>query len=87
MTLGVPDWEDYLRQELRSGSDGDISFARMMSELDKLLLYFYEKELPLPKYSFERAWFLHYLRDPERMLQTRAVLHMLATGIGVCTSA
>ncbi len=58
-----------------------------MADLDKLLLYFRDRNLPLPRYFFERAWFLHYLRGPERMLQTRALLNTLATETGECTCA
>lgn len=58
-----------------------------MVELDKLLNFFRDRDQALPRFTFERVWFLHYLHEPERMLQTRAVLTMLMAEIGACTSA
>jgi hypothetical protein len=81
------DWDIYLWQELGSEDEDGISFTKAMADLDKLLLYYRDRNVPLPRYFFERAWFLHYLRGPERMLQTRAVLNTLATETGECTSA
>jgi hypothetical protein len=81
------EWEEYLRREFGPDSKDDISFTRAMVQLDKLLRYFRERNLPLPKYFFERTWFLHYLKEPERALQTRALLGTLAAEIEVCASA
>ena len=36
-------------------SEDDIAFTYAMVELDKLLLYFLDRNLPLPKYFFERC--------------------------------
>jgi len=58
-----------------------------MAELDKLLTLFHDDNRELPSLSFERIWFLHSLRGPERMLQTRAVLRMLTSELTACTSA
>jgi hypothetical protein len=80
-------WEEYLRRELGPDSKDDISFTRAMVELGKLLRYFRDKNLSLPKYFFERTWFLHYLKEPERALQTRALLGTLAAEIEACASA
>jgi len=80
-------WEDYLREELGPDSEDDIAFTSAMAELDKLLLHFRERNLPLPKYFFERCWFLHHLRGPERMLQTRALLNTLTAETESCASA
>jgi hypothetical protein len=85
--LGTREWDQYLRQELGPAEEDAIVFAKAMADLDKLLLYFRDQNLPLPRYFFERVWFLHYLRGPERMLQTRALLNTLATETGECTSA
>jgi hypothetical protein len=83
----TPEWEQYLWQEL-GPADGDaIAFTKAMADLDKLLLYFRDRNVPLPRYFFERAWFLHYLRGPEQMVQTQALLNTLATETGECTSA
>ncbi len=62
-------------------------FASAMADLDKLLMVFWDRDQALPPLMFERVWFLHYLREPERMLQTRAVLSMLTAEISPCTSA
>jgi len=80
-------WEEYLRREFGPDSKDDISFTRAMVQLGKLLRYFRDKNLPLPKYFFERTWFLHYLKEPERALQTRALLGTLAAEIEGCASA
>ncbi|MGB0124392.1 MAG: hypothetical protein WA419_16655 [Silvibacterium sp.] len=80
-------WEDYLRGGFGPESEDDIAFTYAMVELDKLLLYFLDRNLPLPKYFFERCWFLHYLRGPERMLQTRALLNTLTAETEACASA
>jgi hypothetical protein len=81
------DWDIYLWQELGPEAEDDIAFTKAMADLDKLLLYYRDRSVPLPRYFFERAWFLHYLRGPERMLQTRALLNTLATETGECTCA
>jgi hypothetical protein len=85
--LDTQDWDQYLRKELGPADEDAIVFAKAMADLDNLLFYFRDQNLPLPRYFFERAWFLHYLRDPERMLQTRALLNTLATETGECTCA
>jgi hypothetical protein len=86
-TIDAQDWEEYLCEELGPEGESDIAFARGMEELDRLLLYFSDKNLSLPKYFFERCWFLHCLRGTERMLQTRSLLNTLAAEIEVCASA
>ncbi len=83
----VESWDDYLNQELGSANSQDADFTRAMVELDKLLVIFRDRNQLLPRFMFERVWFLHYLREPERMLQTRAVLTMLMAEMGACTSA
>jgi hypothetical protein len=80
------EWEEYLLQELGTQSADEIAFTRAMVELDKLLNHFYDENLALPSFAFERVWFLHYLRGRERMAQTRAVLGMLTAELGACTS-
>ncbi len=81
-----PEWDQYVREQLGSGNKDDITFTHAMAELDKLLLYFQDRNEPLPKYFFERCWFLHHLRGPERMLQTKALLHVLTSEIDGCAS-
>ena len=68
-------------------AQNDVQFIAAMADLDKLLSVYWERNKALPPLTFERAWFLHYLREPERMLQTRAVLHMLTEGLDECMSA
>ena len=80
-------WDEYLHQKLGTESGEEIAFAHAMVELDKLLSLFHDRNQVLPGLSFERIWFLHSLRGPERMLQTRAVLGMLTAELAACTSA
>lgn len=82
----VEKWDEYLLQTLGAESADEIAFAHTMVELDKLLGIFRDRNLPLPSLGFERIWFLHYLRGPERMAQTRAVLEMLTAELAPCTS-
>jgi len=81
------EWGEYLLQELGARSAEEIAFAHAMVELDKLLSLFHDGNRVLPGLSFERIWFLHSLRGPERLLQTRAVLGMLTAELAACTSA
>ena len=80
-------WGEYLLQELGARSAEEIAFAHAMVELDKLLSLFHDGNRVLPGLIFERIWFLHSLRGPERMLQTRAVLGLLTTELTACASA
>ncbi len=79
-------WDGCLRDQLGSVSEDDVAFTHSMVALDRLLLYFHDKSLLLPRYFFERCWFLHHLRGPERMLQTRALLNTLTSETGECAS-
>ena len=81
------EWGEYLLQELGVLSAEEIAFARAMVELGRLLSLFHDGNRVLPGLSFERIRFLHSLRGPERMLQTRAVLGMLTAELAACTSA
>jgi hypothetical protein len=81
------EWREYLLKELGARSAEEIAFAHAMVELDKLLSLFHDGNRVLPGLSFERIWFLHSLRGPERMLQTRAVLGILTVELSACTSA
>ena len=81
------EWDEYLLQERGVRSAEEIAFAHAMVELEKLLSLFHDGNRVLPGLSFERIWFLHSLRGPERMLQTRAVLGMLTAELAACTSA
>ena len=81
------DWDSYVLRELVSESTEKIEFAHAMAELDKLFTAFHDENRALPSLSFERIWFLHHLRGPERMAQTCAVLGMLTAELAACTSA
>jgi hypothetical protein len=87
LTPDAPGWDEYLAQNLGPRSAEEIEFSCAMAELDKLLEFFQRADIALPKFSFERLWFLHHLRAPERMLQTRSVLTLLTAEIEACTSA
>ena len=80
-------WGEYLRRQLSEDDADSLDFAKEMAELDRLLVWFHDHNIPLPRYFFERAWFLHFLREPERMAQTRALLSTLVAEIPPCMSA
>ena len=65
------DWDEYLRQKLGTESTQDIAFALAMAELDRILGIFRDRNWALPSLSFERIWFLHYLRDPDECSRPR----------------
>ena len=79
-------WVTYLRRQLNEDDTDSLDFAKAMAELERLLVWFHDREIPLPRYFFERAWFLHFLRKPERMAQTRALLSTLVVEIPPCMS-
>jgi hypothetical protein len=81
------EWDDYLLQEIGTESSEEVVFTRAMVELDKLLSFFHDSNRALPRHFYERTWFLHYLREPERMLQTRSLLNTLTAEIAACISA
>ena len=85
--LDTQTWDQFLRKELGQADEDAIVFAEAMADLDKLLLYFRDRNVPLPRYFSERVWFLHHLRGPERMVQTRTLLNTLTTETVECTSA
>ena len=85
--VNAGEWDRYLRRKLGREAEDEICFARAMMEMDTLLRYFRDRNLRLPRHFRDRVWFLHYLREPERSVQTRAILSTLAAEIGACTSA
>lgn len=85
--ITAAEWDRYLREKLGADAEDEIFFASSMMEMDMLLRYFRDRSLPLPRYFRDRVWFLHYLREPERSVQTRAILSTLATEIEACMSA
>ena len=85
--INAAEWDRYLRGKLGPDAEDEICFARAMMEMDTLLRYFRDRNLPTPRHFRDRVWFLHYLHEPERSVQTRAILSTLATEIEACTSA
>ncbi len=85
--INAAEWDRYLRGRVGSDAEDEIRFANSMMEMDTLLRYFRDNDLQLPSHFRDRVWFLHYLREPERSVQTRAVLSTLAMEIEACTSA
>jgi hypothetical protein len=77
----------YVRRKLGPDAEDEICFAHAMMEMDSLLRYFRDRHLRLPRHFGDRVWFLHYLREPERRVQTRAILATLTAEIEACTSA
>ena len=80
------EWRHFLLEQLGPGSEEEIEFACAMVELDKLLAVYRNQTRPLPRLSFERICFLHCIRRPERMAQTRAILGTLTAELLACTS-
>jgi hypothetical protein len=80
-------WVTYLRRQLNEDDTDSLDFAKAMAELERLLVWFHDQDIPLPRFFFERAWFLHFLREPERMVQTRALLSTFVAEIPPCMSA
>jgi hypothetical protein len=85
--VNATEWDRYLRTNLGCDTEDEVRFANSMMEMDTLLRYIRNENLRLPKHFRDRVWFLHYLREPERSLQTRAILSALAMEIEACTSA
>jgi len=80
-------WDEYLRCQLSEDDADSLDFAKEMAELDRLLVWLHDHNIPLPQYFFERTWFLHFLHEPERLAQTRALLNALVAEIPPCMSA
>ena len=81
-------WDEYLLQRTREPrARGDRIYARNGRAGQSSVTSSTTEIGRFPSLSFERIWFLHYLRGPERMLQTRAVLGMLTAELAACTSA
>jgi hypothetical protein len=81
------EWDRYLRRKLGPDAKDEVRFANSMMEMDTILRYFRDNNLRLPRHFRDRVWFLRYLREPERRVQTSAILSTLATEVDACTSA
>jgi hypothetical protein len=80
-------WNEFLRRQLSENDAEAFDFAKAMAELDRILCWHHDREISLPSYFSERTWFLHFLREPERMVQTRALLSTFVAKIPPCMSA
>ena len=81
------EWGEYLLQELGAGAPKRSRLRTRWPSWKSFSPSFHDGNRVLPGLSFERIWFLHSLRGPERMLQTRAVLGLLTAELAACTSA
>jgi hypothetical protein len=81
------EWRNYARRELGSETGNEFEFTLLMADLDKVLLFFRDRNKPLPKNFLQRVWFLHCYREPERALQARALVHTLTSEIEGCAYA
>ena len=61
--------------------------ALLTGQLGQLLAQYRDNNQPLPPFSFERIWFLNWLRGSERNLQARAVVQELIEAMKPCASA
>jgi hypothetical protein len=79
--------EEFVAKEIAAATDQDVEFAILMGQLGNLLRHFRDRGIALPRHSFERIWFLHYLRGAERNMQTRAIVQGLTEAMGSCAFA
>jgi hypothetical protein len=84
---GAPGWEDYVYQTLGATSGSEVEFTLLMSQLGQLLYQYRDGNRALPHLYFQRIWFLHYYRTPDRNLQARAIVQGLLEEIDSCTFA
>jgi hypothetical protein len=84
-------WEEFITtfhsRDLSKSAKRDGEYAVLIGQLGQLLTHYRDNNLPLPPLSFERIWFLNWLRGPERNLQARAVVQGLIEAIKPCASA
>ena len=80
-------WQDYVYQTLGATSGNEVEFTLLMSQLGELLYQYRDNNRALPHLYFQRIWFLHYYRTPDRNLQARAIVQGLLEEIDSCTFA
>ena len=80
-------WEHFVNSHVQSPSRFEEEFTLLMGQMGELLTWFRDHNRPLPERLFERAWFLHYLRDAERSWQATALIHELMESAHSCASA
>ena len=83
-------WEEFITTfhslDLSKSAKRDGEYAVLIGQLGQLLTHYRDNNLPLPPLSFERIWFLNWLRGPERNLQARAVVQKLIEAMKPCAS-
>ena len=65
----------------------EAEYEVLTGQLGQLLAQYRDNNRSLPPLSFERIWFLNWLRGPERNLQARAVVQELIEAMKPCASA
>lgn len=80
-------FDEYVQRNLTNVSMEDREFILLMGRLGALLTHFHDNNQELPEYYFQRIWFLHNIRKPERNLQARALVQGLVEAMHSCTSA
>ncbi len=84
-------WEEFIStfhsRDLSESAKRDGEYALLIGQLGQLLTHYRDNNRPLPPLSFERIWFLNWLRGPERNLQARAVVQGLIEAMKPCASA
>jgi hypothetical protein len=66
-------WYRYLLDKFGPDGEADVAVVRSMMELSALLICFRDSNLRFSMYFRDRVWFPKYLREPERLVQTRAL--------------
>jgi hypothetical protein len=80
-------WHDFAARESSSLTKEDLEFTLMMGQLGPLLQHYAHRDRPLPPRTRYAIWFLHYVEQPVRNAQTRALLATLLEALESCGSA
>jgi hypothetical protein len=90
-SVGQLPWEEFVATlhslELSKNTKSEEEYEVLIGQLGQLLAHYRDNNRPLPPLSFERIWFLDWLRGPERNLQARAVVQGLIEAMKPCASA
>ena len=73
--------------DLSKGGRIEAEYEVLTGQLGHLLAHYRDNNRPLPPLSFERIWFLNWLRGAERNLQARAIVQELIEAMKPCASA
>ena len=84
-------WEEFIStfhsRDLSKSAKREGEYALLIGQLGQLLTHYRDNNLSLPPLSFERIWFLNWLRGSERNLQARAVVQELIEAMKPCAFA